>query len=82
MYEEGLYCDWTVILEKEFVVQFCIKDYQSQWNAEVWVKLGAAPDTRAIAVKNSYVFIKTNFFLLRNGGKFQSKLMGKEIYWT
>ena len=54
----------SVILEKEFMVQCCIRGYhtyQSQWNAEVGAELGAVPDTRTTAlVKDKYAIAVKN----------------------
>ena len=53
-----------IILEKEFMVQCCIRSYQtyqSQWNAEVGTELGAVPDTRTTAlVKDKYAIAAKN----------------------
>ena len=53
-----------VILEKEFMVQCCIRSYQTyqlQWNAEVGAELGAVPDTRTTAlVKDKYAIAVKN----------------------
>ena len=53
-----------VILEKEFTVQYCIRDYhtyQLECNAEVGAELGAVPDTRTTAlVKDKYAIAVKN----------------------
>ena len=68
-----------VILEKEFVVQCCIRGYhtyQSQWNAEVRVELGAVSDTRATAlVADKYaIALKNNEQTVGHISMFLSKL--------